>query len=520
MKVLMLDDRDTIFRELPKSTNPKRDLLRESVIAVGKPKQLLKLLEDLKGSFWYRLFLCHEGCPEEVVRELAKEADSWKPEFKIVRSSPSSSKVSRREFLLFGLKNTLKLVPSSVPTLQGPCASPECSLCKQVCPTNAIKRKERRVVVDPDSCISCGLCVIACPFLSLSMPGLDPNLLVRALTKFINHDMRIKVVWREPQSVSENDFKDNTLVLLGLEKEFSFIRDFFTKVLGWDFTCCGKEWKGEKVEPLDCPYTPKGPLSPASVIKIKYALPPFFKVKVKEGLCTVCNACSIACPTGALKLESEGIYLSLKFNPVACLGCNLCEYSCPVEKEINELLGIKAKVIKVEPSSDVRCGFETLVKKHSISVQCPYCGSPIDVTLDELKELVNKYLLSRQWDEVYSADEFLEMVKPLVEKLLCEKCKRAFEEGMLMPDEVAKAIISYIGCLHEQTRGQLFERDPVEGLRPLMFNMGMFVTSYCAYWNQYFKFRHQFLPPGYLNKGQGVGAPGKGDGWNSGGLGL
>ncbi len=497
LKVLLLEDRDTIFKNLKKSKDVKKDLIKESVIVVGNPKDLVKIAREVKDSFWYRLFLCHEGCPEEVIKSLAEVADEWKTEFKFVTiNNTKKEKVSRREFLFSGFKKMLKVVPASVPILNGPCLSPECSVCKSVCPTNAIKRKENRVTIDPDSCISCGLCVIACPFLSLSMPGLDPNALVRALTKFIEKNYKIKVIWKEPENLKEEDFTENTLVLLGIEKEFSFINDFFTKVMGWDFKCCDREWKGEKTEPLDCPYSPKMPLSPASVIKIKYALPPFFNVIVNQDLCTLCNACSMACPTGALKLETEGIDLVLKFNPVACVGCEACKWSCPPENRIKKLLNVKIDVIKIVPSNEAKCGYEVRVRKHAVSLFCPYCGVPINMKLEDFKKLVEKYIVSQDWSEVYNADEFVERVKPLIKAMLCDKCKKKFEDGLIMSDELAKAIISFVGCIHEQTRGQLFDKDPVEPLRSLMLNMGMFVTSYCAYWNQYFKFRHQFLAPG------------------------
>lgn len=502
MRVLLLEDRDTIFKSLPPSKDLKKDLLKESVIAVGKPEDLVKLLDEVDDTFWYRLFLCHDGCPEEVVKSLAEVADEWRAEFKVVTRGFQKGKLTRREFLFKAFRNALKVVPVSVPTLNGPCLSPECKVCKAICPTGAIKRKEGRVTVDPDSCTSCGLCVVACPLISLSMPGLDPNGLVRALTKFIDKDdMKIKVIWKEPKNVKVEDFKENTLVLLGIEKEFSFIVDLFTKVLGWDFECCGHSWEGSKKEPVECPYTPKTSLSPASVVKIKYALPPYFDVIVNQDLCTLCNACSMACPTGALKLETEGIDLVLKFNPLACLGCEACKWACPPENKFKKLLNLKIDVIKVRPTTKAECEYEVKARKHAVSLYCPYCGTPINVSLEEFKDLVEKYVISQDWQDVYTADEFVERTKPLIETLLCEKCKEMYRNGLIMPDELAKAIISFIGCIHEQTRGKLFEHDPTEPLRPLMLNMGMFVASYCAYWNQYFKFRHQFLPPGYLNKG-------------------
>lgn len=38
-----------------------------------------------------------------------------------------------------------------------------CLNCAEVCPVEAFKKGETQVVVDPDTCIDCGVCISECP---------------------------------------------------------------------------------------------------------------------------------------------------------------------------------------------------------------------------------------------------------------------------------------------------------------------------------------------------------------------
>lgn len=49
------------------------------------------------------------------------------------------------------------------------------------------------------------------------------------------------------------------------------------------------------------------------------------QLRVEARVCTLCGACTEACPTGALVFENE----RLKFDPEACTSCNICVDRCP-----------------------------------------------------------------------------------------------------------------------------------------------------------------------------------------------
>lgn len=38
-----------------------------------------------------------------------------------------------------------------------------CLACADVCPVDAFHKGETQVVVDPDACIDCGICIAGCP---------------------------------------------------------------------------------------------------------------------------------------------------------------------------------------------------------------------------------------------------------------------------------------------------------------------------------------------------------------------
>lgn len=46
-----------------------------------------------------------------------------------------------------------------------------CGLCVGVCPFDALRLEQGKVVVDTEKCTKCGICVRACPVRALFLPG-------------------------------------------------------------------------------------------------------------------------------------------------------------------------------------------------------------------------------------------------------------------------------------------------------------------------------------------------------------
>jgi ferredoxin len=105
---------------------------------------------------------------------------------------------------------------------------------------------------------------------------------------------------------------------------------------------------------------------------------PFGAVVVNEDTCTLCLACTSACPTGALKSNPDRP--ELRFRENACVQCGLCQKTCP------------EKAITLEPGIDftgAARGFITL--KMEEPFECIRCGTPfgtkasIERMMDKLK---------------------------------------------------------------------------------------------------------------------------------------
>ena len=88
-------------------------------------------------------------------------------------------------------------------------------------------------------------------------------------------------------------------------------------------------------------------------------------VYVDNGKCTLCGACSSACPVDALTTMEDSGYIKLLFNYDKCIACKECESSCPEE----------ALTVKWE----ARRGLGGLMIEMASSkiARCRNCGSPM-----------------------------------------------------------------------------------------------------------------------------------------------
>jgi len=483
VEVLMLEERETRFSNYPKLKGDLNEaLIRNSVIVVGRPKDLVRVAREAKESFWYRLFLCHPGCPEEVVETLAKLADAWEVYYSIRFSKPAG-RVSRREALQAILKQSIKGRLVALPENTFRCASPLCNQCKLVCPTGAIKLKDGRVSVDPDKCVSCGLCVAVCPLYSLDMPGLAPNEILAAIPPS-KASLAKRVVLKPPEKVTEDDFDDQTLVLLSIPLRVGIIVDYFTKVLGWEL-CDAKGCVPPSArEPRPCELSLPDDLSPLLVVKAAYSLDPKYEVVVNPKLCDACTVCSEVCPTGALKLRSPTMTLSiLSHLPAACVGCNACVRACPVQQKL-DALGLGIKMIKVVEKDDVECNWKDLVIKKAFKPQCAVCGKELridpELYIEKIEELLIGKIKSGELDEVYTPEGFLERIEDALKIMLCEDCFKKYKKKELPAITVARMVLLTLGCVFEQEGVRRGWVDPVRTLWKLSAQLGIQGLSYCS----------------------------------------
>ena len=109
---------------------------------------------------------------------------------------------------------------------------------------------------------------------------------------------------------------------------------------------------------------------------------PFGQVMVDTAGCTLCLACVGACPTGALKDNSDLPQLS--FAEDACVQCGLCRNTCP------------EKVISLQP----RLSFKAEARSHKTIKEeqpflCVRCGKPFatHATIDRLTSRLEGHVM-------------------------------------------------------------------------------------------------------------------------------
>jgi len=126
---------------------------------------------------------------------------------------------------------------------------------------------------------------------------------------------------------------------------------------------------------------------PAEVIALPTGAP-FGRVEVDVNGCTLCLACVSACPTGALKDDSDRPML--RFVEDLCVQCGLCKATCP------------EKVITLRPQLDFRAATMTAqVLNEEEPFACIRCGKPFGVK--STIERVAATLAGRHW--MYQADD-------------------------------------------------------------------------------------------------------------------
>lgn len=59
------------------------------------------------------------------------------------------------------------------------CRHCELPLCMNVCPMHAIRKEDETVLVDPDLCIGCGMCAMACPFGMITISETDRRVAIK-----------------------------------------------------------------------------------------------------------------------------------------------------------------------------------------------------------------------------------------------------------------------------------------------------------------------------------------------------
>jgi len=127
---------------------------------------------------------------------------------------------------------------------------------------------------------------------------------------------------------------------------------------------------------------------------------PFGAVKVDSTVCTLCMACAVACPSGAL--SARGDAPRLEFIESRCHQCGLCEEACPDGRSVSRP-GFSATGRRLKPRQ---------VLNEAEPFRCIECGAPFasQAIIDRIQSK-----LTGHW--MYAADRQLRRLK------MCGTCR-------------------------------------------------------------------------------------------------
>jgi ferredoxin len=96
---------------------------------------------------------------------------------------------------------------------------------------------------------------------------------------------------------------------------------------------------------------------------------PFGVVELDAQACTGCEACTAACPTGALAVDRAGDAISIGFDAANCSACGICVPRCPE---------VERGVLRLQPAVDLRrLATGRTVVYQDRAPRCVACGAPI-----------------------------------------------------------------------------------------------------------------------------------------------
>lgn len=337
-------------------------------------------------------------------------------------------KVSRRA--LFSL---LPITYVSVPTVnRARCAAGTgCDQCVRVCPHDAVRSGDSLVQIDRARCQSCGLCVTACPWRALELPGwsaeeMEAQVNVLLASEGDVRERTLLFICKGAPAPDGEGFLPVTVPCLGMVPVagvlWALARGFGTIA----FSSCSKgcpndpsgvvrgrvdycqqllRLLGESpdrvrlLDPDDGPSPapaptppalaaskPTGPVSlfgrgaaaravtamagchSANSVAFDHEYSPLGLVRVDSQACTSCGNCAGGCPTRALSYERRGENVALVYDAALCTGCGRCLSLCP-EKNADAIA-----VTRTTDVSRLSKGPEVLLQ--DAEVRCKHCGAP------------------------------------------------------------------------------------------------------------------------------------------------
>lgn len=233
------------------------------------------------------------------------------------------------------------------------CVNPR---CEDICFKDAISRSNDCVNLDADTCVGCKLCMLVCPIGAIDF---NENEMLKCSRQCIENEgdspACVSACKRDClEVVDAKDFVSGSREPFNIGGNISAFK--FTDALDGFCTLCGacqRECPTSAIS-LDegkpiidknlciicdacvntCPVLVGSKTSQqAEFVDVNLdAISPFDLIKVTDGTCVDCKACSSVCPTDALEVVDRTPIV----NEDLCVLCDACVASCPIVKGIQK----------------------------------------------------------------------------------------------------------------------------------------------------------------------------------------
>ncbi len=257
----------------------------------------------------------------------------------------------------------------------------ECRECIEICPENAIDIPKKRINLDGEKCIGCGICVGVCPSEALGSKNFDVNEFVKIFSKSLNSEISCKkntpclsvfdvhhyiyLALQKEEVVcdlsecdgcvlnKEGEVKKSIQNRISLANEFlktiesnkeiktkketktlsrrELFGNIFKEIKNFEFEDLKEEMQESKYEAkitqklLLLKSALKEFLQKSSKSKFIGKFP-FIVEKEINDRCTNCSECVQFCPTGALFYSSDSS--KIFFQSGKCINCSICDDIC------------------------------------------------------------------------------------------------------------------------------------------------------------------------------------------------